>query len=92
MLIQQKKTTIRPPFDPNPLTVTEVKNNAVRMRRKDGTGRLRNKNQVKVLKERPKHLVPSWQEKGAKAVSDYDSFEIENSTITNDESESDNLF
>ena len=62
------------------------------MSREDGTSRVCDKNQVKVLKERPKHLILSWHRKGIRAVADYDSFEIENSTITNDESESDNLF
>ena len=51
VLIQQKKTTLRPPFDPHPFTVTDVDNNAVDLHRDDGTHRRRDKNQIKVEEE-----------------------------------------
>ena len=55
VLIKQQKTTVKPPFDPKPYCVTEVKGTqvtAVRGRQK----KVRNKEKVKVLKDRPKYL------------------------------------
>ena len=57
VLIKQQKTTIKPPFDPAPYDVTEVKGSQVTARRGDKT-RIRNRAKVKLLRRRPEHLVP----------------------------------
>ena len=51
------KTTIKPPFNPTPYDVTEVKGSQVAARRGD-KGRIRNMAKVKLLRKRPEHLVP----------------------------------
>ena len=48
VLIKQKKTSIKPPFDPKPYTITEVKGTQVTARRE---GQERNKVKMKVVKE-----------------------------------------
>ena len=58
MLVSQRKTTTKPPFDPNPYTVTEVKGTQVTATR-DGKIKKRNLVKVKILKERPERLKPS---------------------------------
>ena len=51
VLLKQKKTTIDPPYNPNPFTVTKVKGNQLTMA--DGTRtRVRDKNKVKLVRER----------------------------------------
>ena len=47
------------------------------MERPDGSRRLRDKNQIKKLKDRPPHLQPSWQPKDTVPVTDYSLNEIE---------------
>ena len=64
VLIKQKKTSIKPPFDPKPYTITEVKGTQVTARR-GGQERKRNKVKMKMVKERPEHLLPRatvWME------------------------------
>ena len=56
VLIKQEKTTIKPPFDPKPYDVTEVKGSQVAARRGDKV-RIRNMAKVKLLRKRPEHLV-----------------------------------
>ena len=89
VLIRQRKTTVNPPFDPKPFTVTGVENNAVSMNRQDGASRLRDKNQIKVLKKRPKHLIPSWQRGNNAPATDYRNLEIEGKNDTSNDSVSD---
>ena len=55
VLIKQEKTTIKPPFDPAPYEVTQVKGTQVTARR-GGKERIRNMAKVKLLKHRPEHL------------------------------------
>ena len=55
VLLKQQKSSIKPPFDPEPYTVTEVKGTQVTARR-GGKERKRNKVKMKVVKERPVHL------------------------------------
>ena len=87
VLVKQKKSTTKPPYDHRPYTVTEVNGNKVEMKRADGSKRVRDKNQIKVLKERPLALEPSWGSKD-NATADYESFEIEGNieglTFTNE--------
>jgi hypothetical protein len=56
VLIKQQKTTIKPPFDPTPYDVTEVKGSQVTARR-GAKVRIRNMAKVKLLRKRPEHLV-----------------------------------
>ena len=59
------------------------------MSRNDGATRLQDKNQVKVLKERPKQLIPSWQRDINEPATDYRSFEIVHKKDTSNDSASD---
>ena len=56
VLLKQRKTTVKPPFDPNPYTVTSTEGNRVFMQRGDGKQRVRDKNNVKMVAIRPEHL------------------------------------
>ena len=76
VLVKQKKSTTKPPYDHRPYTVTETNGNKVTMERADGSKRVRDKNQIKVLKERPIELEPSWVSTDNETA-DYESFEIE---------------
>jgi len=76
VLIQQRKTTTKPPFDPLPYSVIDVQGNRVVAQRGKQV-RKRDKNKLKVLKPRPKHLTPSWEESKANATSPYNDFDIE---------------
>ena len=64
VLVKQKKSSIRPPFDPNPYMVTKVKGTQVTASR-GAKERTRNQVKMKVLKERPVHLQPQgrkWEQ------------------------------
>ena len=57
VLLEQQKTTVHPPFDPDPFVVTEVRGTRVEATRKtDGKVRVRNLAKWKILKPRPEHL------------------------------------
>ena len=56
VLIEQKKSTTQPPFDPNPFTVSHTEGNRVFLNRSDGKQRVRDKNNVKKVKPRPSNL------------------------------------
>ena len=60
VLVAQRKTTTKPPFDPNPYTVMEVKGTQVTAER-DGKIKKRNLAKVKILKERPERLKPRYR-------------------------------
>ena len=62
VLISQKKSTIAPPFDPNPFKVVKVIGNQVTAQRGNMV-RIRNKAKFKLLKERPESLKPSTKPK-----------------------------
>ena len=55
VMIKQQKTTVKPPFDPKPFTVTKVKGSQVTAERGSKV-RVRNKAKVKLIKNRPEHL------------------------------------
>ena len=61
VMIQQRKTNTKPPWDPKPYTVTETRGAQVKVKR-DGVERLRAKNHVKPIKERPEYLRKRVQE------------------------------
>ena len=74
ILVQQKKTTTSPPFDPKPYSVTAVKGNRVTSER-NGQTRVRSKNHIKVVPERPLHLIPKKnvrQQQSNPTAYDYD--------------------
>ena len=77
MLIRQNKTTLKPPFDPSPYTVTEVNGNRVLAQRHDGSTRIRDKNHLKKLKYRPTNLIPSWEKNQPLICIDYTELDIE---------------
>ena len=51
VMLPQRKTTVRPPWDADPWTVTEVKGSQLRVQRGEKK-RLRAKNLVKIIKQR----------------------------------------
>ena len=55
VLVQQKKSTLKTPWEPVPYEVTEVKGSRVRVQRGD-LMKNRAKNNIKVVKERPERL------------------------------------
>jgi hypothetical protein len=55
VLIKQQKTTVKPPFDPKPYSVTEVKGTQVTAVR-GNQKKVRSKEKVKLLQDRPRHL------------------------------------
>ena len=59
VLVRQKKCTTKPPFNEEPLTVTNKIGNQLHAIKKNGTAR--DKNQLKKVKERPQHLCPTWE-------------------------------
>ena len=65
VLVKQTKTTTKPPYDHRPFTVDKVVGNKITMSREDGASRVRDKNQIKVLKDRPESLIPSWNNAGS---------------------------
>ena len=75
-LIKQIKSTTKPPYDPHPFVVHGIDGNKITMSREDGAIRVRDKNQVKILKDRPESLIPSW-ESSEPICADYNSFDIE---------------
>ena len=85
VLIQRKKSTVNSLFDLDPFTVTGVDGNKVSMERKDGTSRIRDKNQIKVVPKRPKDLIPTWERRVQQPVYDYASLEIEGNMIESEE-------
>ena len=52
VLLKQKKSTIKPPFNPEPFTVEKVSGNQLTLSNK-GITRVRDKNKVKVIPQRP---------------------------------------
>ena len=59
VLVRQKKCTTKPPFNPEPLTITNTIGNQVHAIKKDRTVKFRDKNQLKKVNERPQHLSVS---------------------------------
>ena len=59
VLLKQKKSTVDPPYNPHPFTVTAVKGNQVTMTN-GKRRRVRDKNYVKRVRERKhaRHIVP----------------------------------
>lgn len=56
ILIKQQKTSTKPPFDPQPYTVTKVKGTQITASRGDQV-KVRNAAKCKLLQARPKHLT-----------------------------------
>ena len=77
VMVQQKKTSIQPPFDPKPYKVTEVKGSQVTATRGNKT-RIRNMSKLKVVKERPDKLKVSakYMASGTDSEDDYFDFKI----------------
>ena len=83
VLIKQKKTTVKPPFDPEPFTVTKTIGNQAHAEKADGTQRIRDKNKLKKICKRPEHLHTSWEKKITPITSDYANYDIEGIILRN---------
>jgi transposase InsO family protein len=75
VLVQQKKTSIQPPFDPKPYKVTEVNGSQVTATRGNKT-RIRNMSKLKVVKERPDKLKVSAKYMASDTDSDDDYIDL----------------
>ena len=62
VLVRQKKSTIKPPFDPKPYKVVKVDGKRVTSERDDKVC-VRDKNHIKVIPTRPSTLLPSSRRK-----------------------------
>ena len=60
VLMKQEKTTVKPPYDPNPYKVVEVKGAQITCSR-GGKEKKRMKEKIKVIKERLEYLRPGGQ-------------------------------
>ena len=79
VLAAQRKTTTKPPFDPNPYTIREVKGTQVTVEREGGQIKKRNLAKVKILKERPERLKPKRSKTVEQEEEDSEWFELPNS-------------
>ena len=83
VLMSQKKSTVKPPFDPKPYTVIKVKGNQVTGQRGMAV-KIRNKAKFKLLKPRPERLKPRLTKHSeAKDESDDDWYEGAGNTVEN---------
>ena len=64
VLIKQQKTTTKPPFNPDPFTITDVKGSQITAERRSKV-RIRNAAKWKPIKIRPSHLIPNTQRSSA---------------------------
>ena len=76
VLIKQNKSTRRSSFDPKPFHVVKVKGSQLTMKREHQT-RTRNKGHIRLIKERPLHLTPTWQQKALVPTSNYEDFDVD---------------
>ena len=67
IMLQQQKTTLRSPFDPDTYKVKEIKGSSVVAERR-GRELFRAKNLIKVVKQRPEYLKETEKEKTKKIV------------------------
>ena len=79
ILVRQKKSTINPPFRPQPLIVSEVKGNQVTAS-DEQIKRKRDKNHIKVVPRRPIHLKPSWETPRNSEHTQFASFDFDSRT------------
>ena len=77
VLIRQNKNTLKPLLDPSPYTVAEVNGNRVLAQRHDDSTRIRDKNHLKKLKDRPTNIIPSWKKNQPSVCTDYTELDIE---------------
>ena len=77
VLVAQRKTTTKPPYDPKPYTVKEVKGTQVMIGR-EGKQKKRNLAKVKILKERPERLRTKWTETMEQEEEEGEWFELPN--------------
>ena len=76
ILVRQKKSTIKPPFDPSSYTVHDVHGNRVTASR-NGQIRVRDKNHIKKVKCRPDYVKPSWEQQHQAPTAAYEEQDIE---------------
>ena len=72
VLLHQKKTTTKPPFNPDPYTVTEVRDTKITAERR-GEYVTRNVDKWKILKDRPRYLRTTTQQNQQMEDEDSDS-------------------
>ena len=75
VLLHQKKTTTKPPYDPDPFTVTTVQGTQIAATRR-GKVVTRNVDKWKILKKRPHHLDIDKHTKHDQTDDDDDDFDL----------------
>ena len=88
VLMKQEKMTVKPPYDPNPYKVVEVKGAQVTCSR-GGKEKKRTKEKIKVVKERPEYLKQGGQTT-RDVYTDYET-EVEINLNVEEENPRDNL-
>ena len=63
-----------------PFKVTKINGNQINMSHPDGSTKIRDKNQVRILKDRPVYLTPSWSQNNKQSVTNYADFDIESNS------------
>ena len=84
ILIKQEKSTIKPPYDPEPYVVTRTKGTQV-IATRGGKTKIRNKAKVKKLSEIPKKLMPRTHWEDEKVIEDSDDDDVEIDMDTTEE-------
>ena len=80
LIRHQKKTTTKPSFDPSPYQVTQINGNRITAQRHNQK-QVRDKNHIKLLKDRPNYLKSSWNKNAPTTPTNYADFDIEGKII-----------
>ena len=80
ILIRQPKATTKPSFDPSSYQVTQINGNRITAQRHNQK-RVHDKNHIKLLKDRPNYLKPSWNKNTSTTPTNYADFDIEGKII-----------
>ena len=80
ILIRQQKTPTKPPSYSSPYQVTQINGNRITAQRHNQK-QVRDKNHIKLVKDRPNYLKPSWNKNTPTTPKTYNDFDIEGKII-----------
>ena len=80
ILIRKPKTTTKPVFYPSSYQVTQINRNRITAQHHNQK-RVRDKNHIKLLKDLPNYLKPSWNKNTSTTPTNYADFDIEGKII-----------
>ena len=76
ILIQKKKTSVTPPWDPQPFEVVDIQGSKIVGQRGEEV-KVRAKNNIKVVKERPEYLQVKKRKESREREEDTDEWEVD---------------